>query len=162
MRTFILNNTEYTIEADGDTPPVWNINVFRDGIRVNDVPYVISQRECDMIQAATGRNPLDELARIAEADVVLGRNQLSQPVLENEPRALTALRAFKGHQDAVHRTGAALVCACLPSKNPVDQDDFDDLRFEFAKQAMESAITGDGELNIHRLKKEFESWQAAG
>jgi hypothetical protein len=134
MRTFILNNTQYTVEADGDTPPDWEINVLRDGTRVNDVPYVLSQRECDLIQDKTGRNPIDELARIAEADVVLRRNQLCQRPAEQIPYKVAGLESFVNTQEAIKRSAINLICAFLPSyEAQEDNKNFADDRRLFAE-----------------------------
>jgi hypothetical protein len=159
MRTFVLNDTEYTVQADGDTPPNWKINVFRDGIRTNDVPYVISQRECDLIQAATGRNPLDELARIAEADVVLGRNQLRRPIAAHEPNQLLGLRSFMAHEESVKRSAIDLICSCLRSSEAPEA--LSDERNAFAESCANRIVAG-GSINFGSIQRDFQHFCNVG
>jgi hypothetical protein len=159
MRTFVLNDTEYTVQTDGDTPPDWKINVLRDGTRVNDVPYVISQSECDLIQAATGRNPLDELARIAEADVVLGRNQLCQSPAAQIPNKLANLKNFVNTQEAIKRSAINLICAFLPIyENQEDDGKFADDRRLFAEHCANLIAAGEV-MDFGSLETKFKEFR---
>lgn len=162
MHTFTTNSGTYTITcelipANDDRSAYWKIDVFHDSKRANDASYTITQQDAQDILACSGRNPVEELHRIAEADVVLGRNQICGPI---PPHPSTKFMNFKGFLRGRSSRESAMrefIRLFFPSPhNPEDhqaQDHFNARRERFASLcAMEF---GAGLLDFDSIEQKF-------
>ena len=162
MHTFTTNTGTYTITcalipANDDRSAHWKIDVFHDGKRANDASYTITQQDAEDILGCSGRNAVEELCRVAEADVVLGRNQLPQPPNPQAGIAFANFKRFHGSHLARQKAMEEFIRLLFPSsENPEDhqaQDHFNARRERFASLcAMEF---GAGLLDIDSIEQQF-------
>ena len=124
------------IPANEDRPAYWKIDVLQEGKRQNDVSYTITQQAREDIIACSGRDPLEELCCVAEADVVLGRNQISGPLPPHASTKLLGLNVFRRAQTERQNAMKEFIRRLFPSsQNPEDhqaQDLFNARRERFA------------------------------
>lgn len=173
MNEFKTNAGSYQITREliptkGDMPSHWSrwkVNVFSDGKRVNDVSYTITQKEADEIEARTGRNAVDELCRIAEADVIFGKNHLLGPIALQEPSAKSVdleheKRAFAASADAMTQFIRLFLPSSENPENHAAQERFNDRRERFARICSAKLCSGQS-LHISSLEATFRSFLIA-
>jgi hypothetical protein len=165
MHTFTTASGAYTITcelipANDDRSAYWKIDVFHDGKRANDASYTITQQDAEDILGCSGRNAVEELCRVAEADVVLGRNQLLGPLPQHASTKLLGLKVFRRAQTVRENAMKEFIRRLFPSsENPEDhqaQDRFNARRERYASLcAMEFSSDL---LNFDSLEEQFEAF----
>lgn len=146
------------IPANDDRSAYWKIDVFHDGKRANDASYTITQQDAEDILGCSGRNAVEELCRVAEADVVLGRNQLPQPANLQAGIALANFKRFHRSHLARQKAMKEFIRLLFPSsENPEDhqaQDRFNARRERYANLCVTEFLNG--VLDFDAIEQNFE------